>query len=129
MEPPGDLRYDDQGLIAAIITDHQTGEVRMLGWMNAEALRRTVDTGLVHFWSRSRQKLWQKGETSGNVMHVRGIRTDCDRDVLLVAVEQVGDASCHLGYRTCFSFELKGDGTFEDVGERVFDPKDVYESS
>jgi len=121
-----DLRYNDQGLIPAIITDYQTGEVRMLGWMNAESLCHTLESGLVQFWSRSRQKLWQKGETSGHVMRVKSIRTDCDRDVLLIAVEQVGDATCHLGYRSCFSFELKGNEAFEDVGERVFDPEDVY---
>jgi phosphoribosyl-AMP cyclohydrolase len=122
-----DVRFDDQGLVPAVICDHETNEVLMLGYMNAEALRQTVETGQVTFFSRSRQTLWVKGETSGHVQEVRWIRLDCDEDALLVGVEQVV-AACHLGYRSCFFRELR-DGGWEVIAERVFDPDEVYEST
>jgi phosphoribosyl-AMP cyclohydrolase len=122
-----DLHYDANGLIPAIIVDDTTGEVRMLGYMNEAALRKTIETREVHFWSRSRQQLWHKGERSGHVMRVKGILTDiCDMDTLVIRVEQVGDATCHLGYRSCFSLELRDDGSFDVVGEKLFEPDDVY---
>ncbi len=122
-----DLRYDEHGLIPAIIVDHETAEVRMLGYMNEASLHKTLDTGEVHFWSRSRQRFWRKGESSGHVMRVKSVRTDiCDMDTLVIGVDQVGDATCHLGYRSCFSLELKPDRTFEVSGEKLFDPDDVY---
>ncbi len=95
------LRRDPAGLVAAIIQQHDSGEVLMLGWMDDEALRRTLTTGRVTFWSRSRQEYWRKGDTSGHVQHVRSVALDCDGDALLVRVDQVG-AACHTGERTCF---------------------------
>jgi phosphoribosyl-AMP cyclohydrolase len=96
-----ELKYDANGLIPAILQDVETGEVLMVAWMNAEALDLTRQTGEAHFWSRSRQELWHKGATSGNVMRVREIRVDCDADVLLVHVSPAGPA-CHTGERSCF---------------------------
>lgn len=95
------VAFDDRGLVAAVIQQWNTGEVLMLGWMDAEALRRTLTTGRVTFWSRSRQEYWRKGDSSGNIQLVRGARLDCDGDAILVTVEQVGPA-CHTGTRTCF---------------------------
>ena len=95
------LHRDPAGLVAAIIQQHDTGEVLMLGWMDDEALRRTLTTGRVTFWSRSRQEYWRKGDTSGHTQHVRTVALDCDGDALLVRVDQVG-AACHTGERTCF---------------------------
>ncbi|QIK83438.1 phosphoribosyl-AMP cyclohydrolase [Sanguibacter sp. HDW7] len=100
------LKRDDAGLVAAIVQQHDTGEVLMLGWMDDEALRRTLREGRVTFWSRSRQEYWRKGDTSGHVQHVRSVALDCDGDALLVRVDQVG-AACHTGARTCF--EAGGD--------------------
>jgi phosphoribosyl-AMP cyclohydrolase len=98
---PDNLKFDEKGLIPAVIQDWKTGEVLMVAYMNAESLRRTVETRLTWFWSRSRQKFWQKGETSGNVQRVKDILYDCDLDTLLVKVEQAGPA-CHTGARSCF---------------------------
>ncbi len=96
-----ELAYDECGLIPAVVQDATTGEVLMAAWMNAEALRLTQETGEAHFWSRSRQALWHKGATSGNVQRVREIRVDCDADVLLLKVDPAGPA-CHTGERSCF---------------------------
>jgi phosphoribosyl-AMP cyclohydrolase len=101
MQIPDNLKYDQNSLIPAVIQDWKTGEVLMVAYMNAESLRRTVETGLTCFWSRSRQKFWQKGETSGNVQRVKDILYDCDQDTLLVKVDPAGPA-CHTGERTCF---------------------------
>lgn len=95
------LKYNSDGLIPAVVQDAESGEVLMLAWMNAESLRRTLDTGLCTYWSRSRQQFWVKGETSGHVQRVKRISVDCDKDTLLIQVEQVG-AACHEGYRSCF---------------------------
>ena len=119
------LKFDAAGLIPTIAQDASTGEVLMVAWMNAEALQKTIETGEVHYWSRSRKKLWHKGEESGNVQKVREIRTDCDRDVLLLKIEQVGGAACHTGYRSCFSWVLRG-AAWAEEGVKVFDPKDKY---
>jgi phosphoribosyl-ATP pyrophosphohydrolase/phosphoribosyl-AMP cyclohydrolase len=96
-----EVEFDDRGLVPCIVQDWRTGEVLTLAWMNAEALARTRETGETHFWSRSRQELWHKGETSGNVQRVRALRYDCDGDALLALVEPAGPA-CHTGERTCF---------------------------
>ena len=120
-----ELNFDDRGLIPAIAQDAETGEVLMVAWMNAESLRRTIETGQAHYWSRSRRKLWHKGETSGNIQKVTEIRCDCDKDVLLLKVEQVGGAACHLGYRSCFSWVLRENKWSED-GVKVFDPEEKY---
>ncbi len=129
MELPGELKYDGTGLIPAIIQDDDSGEVLMMAWMNAEAVQRTIETGRVTFWSRSRQKFWVKGETSGHTQAVRSICVDCDADCLLVRVEQAG-AACHEGYRSCFFRSVEQDGQALEVNqERVFDPKAVYGSA
>jgi phosphoribosyl-AMP cyclohydrolase len=122
--PLANLKFDANGLIPAIIQQSGTGQVLMMAWMNAEALRRTVETGRVHFFSRSRNKLWVKGETSGHWQTVKSIRTDCDADVLLIEADQVG-AACHEGYASCFFRELK-DENFEIVEQRLVDPDSVY---
>jgi len=119
------LKYDGDGLIPAVIQDADTGEVLMVGYMNADAVARTVETGRVTYWSRSRQKYWVKGETSGHLQHVVEIRTDCDKDCLLVRVRQDGVA-CHDGYRSCFYRVARPDGELEVVEPRLIDPKSVY---
>jgi phosphoribosyl-AMP cyclohydrolase len=98
---PETLRYDDRGLIPAVAQDHETGEVLMLAWMNADAVRRTLAEGRVTYWSRSRQAFWRKGDTSGHVQRLVEMRLDCDRDALLLRVAQTGPA-CHTGRRSCF---------------------------
>ena len=103
-----DPKYDSAGLITAVATDRATGEVLMLAHMSAEALRLTVETGQAHFWSRSRGTLWKKGETSGNVLHVRDIRIDCDQDAVWLIVDAAGPA-CHTGARSCFYRSIAGD--------------------
>lgn len=121
------LKFDASGLIPAIIQDWQTGQVLMMAWMNRDALDKTVHSGQTHFFSRSRNRLWLKGESSGHVQNVRSIATDCDKDVLLVRVEQVG-AACHEGYESCFFREHQPDGAnWKIVGRRVFDPAEVYQ--
>jgi phosphoribosyl-AMP cyclohydrolase len=119
------LKFDAAGLIPAIAQDASTGEVLMVAWMNAESLRQTLETGEATYWSRSRRKLWHKGEESGNVQRIKEIRTDCDRDVLLLRIEQVGGAACHTGYRSCFSWVARG-GAWAEDGVKVFDPKEKY---
>ena len=109
---PDALAYNDSGLIPAIAQDHATGEVLMLAWMNAESVRRTLATGRVTYWSRSRQAFWVKGETSGHVQELVEMRADCDRDALLLRVRQTGPA-CHTGARSCF-FETMGQGEHQD---------------
>lgn len=96
-----DLRFDDRGLLPAVVQDAETGEVLMVAWMNRDALEATLREGRTVFWSRSRRELWRKGETSGHVQHVEEVRADCDGDVVLVRVHQVG-AACHTGARSCF---------------------------
>jgi phosphoribosyl-AMP cyclohydrolase len=113
------------GLVPAIAQDADSGEVLMLAWMNAEAFAETVRTGRACYFSRSRGKLWRKGEESGNVQEVRGIFIDCDADTVLLKVKQVGGAACHEGYSSCFFRRLEGE-ELRVVGERVFDPKTVY---
>ncbi len=103
-------RYDSAGLIGAIVTDAAGGGVLMFAYMNAEALRLTLETGEAHFWSRSRQALWRKGETSGNRLLVEEVRTDCDQDVLWVSVKLSGEAACHTGRRSCFYRRVTPDG-------------------
>ncbi len=114
------------GLVPAIVQDNETGEVLMLAYMNQEAFDATLSTGKATYFSRSRQTLWVKGETSGNVQLVKEIRLDCDDDTLLIKVEQLGGAACHTGHRSCFYKKVEN-GTIRIVGEPVFDPKEVYE--
>ncbi len=121
-----ELRFDDRGLIPAVVCDADTQQVLMVAWMNKEALLRTVETGLATYYSRSRQKIWVKGETSGHTQKVKWLRTDCDGDVLLLGVEQTGGA-CHEGYASCFFRELR-DGQWRTIAEKVFDPEATYKS-
>jgi len=116
----------ENGLIPAIVQDHVNGEVLMLGFMNPEALALTQKTGFVTFYSRSRKKLWTKGETSGQKLILRELRLDCDRDALLVRVELAGGAVCHEGYRSCFFRRMDRDGQVKVVEERVFTPEELY---
>ena len=115
-----DLKYEN-GLIQAIAQDYQTGEVLMCAYMNREAIEKTIETGHAHYWSRSRSKLWKKGESSGHLQIVHEIRIDCDMDALLLRIEQIGGA-CHTGFRSCFYRNIKGDV----VGKKVFEPDEVY---
>ena len=114
------------GLVPAIIQDQRTGDVLMLGFMNPEAFAQTQRTGEVVFFSRSRNKLWKKGETSGHVLKVLELRVDCDADALLVRVEPMGPGVCHEGYRSCFFRELDPEGSGRIVAERAFAPEKVY---
>ena len=121
------LDFDKQGgLIPVVVTDHETGQVLMLAYMNEEAWNATLRTGEVHYYSRSRNELWHKGATSGNTQAVRHIHLDCDRDAILLRVEQRGGAACHEGYTSCFFRELNADGEVSICSERRFDPKEVY---
>jgi phosphoribosyl-AMP cyclohydrolase len=113
------------GLVPAIAQDAETGAVLMLAWMNREAYEETVRTGRAVYYSRSRQRLWRKGEESGHVQEVREIYLDCDADTILLKVHQVGGAACHEGYQSCFFRRVEGD-SLRVVGERLFDPKQVY---
>jgi phosphoribosyl-AMP cyclohydrolase len=113
------------GLITAVIQDHANGEVLMVGFMNEEAYRKTLETGFATFYSRSRKKLWMKGESSGHRLLVKEIRTDCDADALLVKVEALGPGVCHEGYRSCFFRKWDGGG-WAVAGERAYDPESVY---
>ena len=114
------------GLVPAIIQDERTGEVLMLGFVNTESLSETQRTKEVVFFSRSRKKLWKKGESSGHVLRVRDMRVDCDADALLVRVEVAGPGVCHEGYRSCFFRKLEPDGKALVIAERTFAPEKVY---
>jgi len=113
------------GLIPVIIQDALTHEVLMLGYMNRESWQKTLETKKVSFWSRSRGKLWVKGETSGHTQEVKEIYLDCDGDTLLIKVNQIGGAACHTGFRSCFHLRHE-EGEWKVSGEKVFDPKEVY---
>lgn len=120
------LNFDKGGgLIPAIAQDADSGEVLMLAWMNREAFEETVRTGRAVYFSRSRNKLWRKGEESGHVQEVRGIYIDCDADTVLLKVKQIGEAACHEGYKSCF-FRQLSDGELRIIAERIFDPQTVY---
>lgn len=121
-----ELDFDKlDGLVPAVIQDHRTRRVLMVGFMNEEAFRRTVETGWATFYSRSRRKLWLKGETSGHRLAVKSIATDCDRDSVLVEVEPLGPGVCHEGYASCF-FRTLRDGAWQVSEERTYDPGKVY---
>ena len=113
------------GLVPAIVQDAETKDILMLAYMNRESWAATVQSGKATFWSRSRQKLWLKGESSGHVQVIKNIYIDCDEDTILLQVEQLGGAACHTGHRSCFYRKLAGED-FIVVGEKIFDPKDVY---
>ena len=115
-----DLKFED-GLVTAIAQDYKTGEVLMVAFMNKEALEKTIETGKAYYWSRSRRKLWKKGESSGHEQIVHDILIDCDTDAVLLKVEQIGGA-CHTGYRSCFYRTIGG----KVIAEKLFEPDEVY---
>ena len=119
-----ELKYAD-GLIPAVIQDHHNGKVLMLGYMNEDALVKTLESGFVTFYSRSRKKLWMKGESSGHRLKVHEVRIDCDQDALLIQADLSGPGCCHKGYKSCFFRKLTADGE-EIILEREFDPEKVY---
>lgn len=119
------IQWTPEGLVPAIAQEHDTGRVLMFAWMNRESLQLTVAEGRAVYWSRSRNKLWRKGEESGHVQVVKEIRMDCDNDVLLIRVEQIGNLACHTGRHSCFFQRLKG-GIWESVDPVIKDPADIY---
>lgn len=120
-----DIKFDHQGLVPAIVQDHATGEILMMGWMNRAALDQTLETRLATFYSRSRDKMWVKGESSGHTQEVLEARVDCDQDVVILRCKSNGPC-CHVGYRSCFYRKVTGPTTLETVEQRVFDPERVY---
>ncbi len=126
MKTVNDLDFGKgNGLLPVIAQDYATGDVLMLAYMNKLAWDKTLETGKVHYWSRSREKLWLKGETSGHVQLLKEAFVDCDLDTILVKVEQLGGAACHTGFRSCFYQKVKGDQLVKE-GEPVFDPAEIY---
>ena len=119
------VQWPADGLVAAIAQDAASGNVLMLAWMNREALARTVETAEAHYWSRSRGRIWRKGESSGHVQRVREVRLDCDNDAILLVVEQTGGIACHTGRERCFFRRLEGD-RWVDVEPVIKDPKAIY---
>ena len=120
------LKFDAQGLIPAIVQEQKSGRVVMMAWMNRASLESTITTGKTHFWSRSRQKFWMKGEESGNTQSVKDIAFDCDGDCLLIQVEQNGPA-CHEGYQSCFFRSIEGQGgTFKTTEPQLLKPEEMY---
>jgi phosphoribosyl-AMP cyclohydrolase len=115
----------NDGLVTAIAVDDERGDLLMVAFMNEQSLKLTLETGEVHYWSRSRNRLWHKGEESGNTQELKSLYIDCDGDCVVMRVDQKGGAACHTGRRSCF-FRRLDDGTWTDVGEQVFDPKEVY---
>ncbi|MDB6058510.1 MAG: phosphoribosyl-AMP cyclohydrolase [Verrucomicrobiales bacterium] len=119
------LKFNSEGLIPAIIQDHTNGRVLMMAWMNRASLEDTVKTGKTHFWSRSRQKYWMKGESSGHTQNVKDISFDCDGDTLLIQVEQKG-AACHEGYRSCFFRSVENSSSDKVTEPRLVNPDEIY---
>ena len=120
-----DFSKSDDALIPAIAQDYKTGEILMLAYINEESWAETLKSGYATYWTRSRQKLWKKGESSGNLQEIKEILVDCDDDTVVFKVNQIGNAACHTGHRTCFFRKLE-DGELVEVGEKVFNPEDVY---
>ena len=120
-----EIKWDANGLVPAIAQDAKTGKVLMLAWMNRDALMQTVENGRAVYWSRSRKKIWPKGETSGHVQKIKSIRIDCDKDVVLLKVEQVGGIACHTGRNSCFYKKFKDD-VWKTTEPVIKDPKDIY---
>lgn len=126
MEPYLDkIAWNADGLVPAIAQDYQTGRILMMAWMNAEALSLTVSEKRAVYWSRSRQKLWRKGEESGHVQHLKELRLDCDKDVVLLQVEQVGDIACHTGRQSCF-YRVFDDGEWQTTDPVLKDQGEIY---
>ena len=123
------IKFGKDKLIPAVIQDYKTREVLMVAYMNKEALSKTIKSRKTWFYSRSRKKLWMKGEVSGNVQKVKRIYIDCDEDCILIQVLQVGRASCHTGYRSCFYREMNSGGKLKIIQKKIFDPDVVYRTS
>ncbi len=123
-----EVKFDDKGLIPAIAQDAESGRILMVAWMNREALSATVQHQIVHYWSRSRQKLWQKGEESGNTQQLVELQMDCDSDVLVLKVKQEGGVACHTGRQSCFFRTLKN-GVWETMEPVIRDPAEMYQKS
>ena len=121
-----EIKLDEKGLIPCIAQDYETNEILMVAYMNKDSLRQTLERGLASYWSRSRQKFWIKGETSGNTQEVKEMYFDCDMDCILIKIKQNGGSACHTGHRTCFYRRVQ-DGQLIEEGELVFDPKKVYD--
>lgn len=120
-----DFDKSDKGLLPAIVQDNESGDVLMLAYINRESWQKTLATGKAHFWSRSRKKIWLKGESSGHVQLIKEILVDCDQDTVVFKVEQLGGAACHKGYRSCF-FRVIDGNEMKTVGKKIFDPDVVY---
>ena len=120
-----EIKWTDDGLVPVIAQDAASGDIMMFAWMNREALALSVQEGRAVYWSRSRQSLWRKGEESGHVQHIKEIRLDCDNDVVLLKIEQVGGIACHTGRRSCF-YKRYADGQWHEVEPVLKDPKDIY---
>jgi len=120
-----DFKKSEDGLLPAIAQDAESGDILMLAYINKASWQLSLKTGKAHYWSRSRQKLWLKGESSGHVQLIRDILIDCDQDTVVFKVEQVGGAACHKGYGSCFFRRVHGD-SLETVGKKIFDPAEVY---
>ena len=122
------INWDEQGLVPVIAQEHTSGKVLMFAWMNREALQKTIETRTAVYFSRSRRRLWYKGEESGHVQHGKSLRMDCDQDVLLIGIEQVGDIACHTGRNSCFFEHFNFDKQAWEVTEPVLkDPEDIYQ--
>lgn len=122
------IHWDDQGLVPVIAQDYESGKVLMFAWMNREALQKTIETRTAVYFSRSRRRLWYKGEESGHVQHVKSLRMDCDQDVLLLGIEQVGNIACHTGRNSCFFEQFNFDMQTWEVNEPVLKaPEDIYQ--
>src|SRR3989344_4681223 len=120
------IKWDSNGLVACVAQDYKDNAILMVAYMNRESLQRTIEGGRVCYWSRSRKSFWLKGEESGNFQILKEIYVDCDQDCLLAKVEQIGDAACHTGMRSCFYRRVQNNGKLEAVGKKVFDPEKVY---
>jgi phosphoribosyl-AMP cyclohydrolase len=127
MPIPEGMKFDDKGLMVAIVQDAENGEILMQAFMNEEALRLSLETGLAHYYSRSRKKLWKKGESSGHIQQVKEVRVDCDLDAVILKVNQIGGA-CHTGFRSCFYRVINSDGSLREEGQKEFDPSQVYKT-
>ena len=122
MNASREIKYDANGLVPAIIQDAETKEVLMMAYMNEASLQKTVETGYTYFWSRSRKKMWKKGETSGHVQEVKAICYDCDKDTVLIKAIQHGPGACHTGHRSCFYTDING----KEIAQKVFSEAEVY---
>jgi phosphoribosyl-AMP cyclohydrolase len=120
-----EVSWDDDGLVPAIAQDAESGVILMVAWMNREALQLTIDENRAIYWSRSRQKIWRKGEQSGHIQELIELRLDCDSDVILMKVNQIGSIACHTGRQSCF-YRIFKDGEWQDFDEVIKDPKDIY---